>query len=68
MNNEKPDLVKIYREMSEERRDEEISALFEIAFAMLEATDCDALESFPNPNIRITIKCEVIEDGSGYYN
>ena len=68
MNNEKPDLIKIYKGMTEAQRNEEIDALFEIVFAMLEATECDALECFPNPSIKLTIRCEVLKDGSRYYN
>lgn len=68
MNNEKPDLVKIYKEMSQEKREEEIHALFEIVYAMLEAEECDSMESFPNPSVKLTIKCEVLKDGSRYYN
>ena len=62
------DLVQMYKDMSEDRRDEEIYALFEIVYAMLEALERDSLESFPNPSIKLTIKCEVLKDGSRYYN
>lgn len=68
MSKAEENLIKIYKEMSPERREEEIHALFEIAYAMLEATECDALESYPNPSVKLTIKCEVLKDGSRYYN
>jgi hypothetical protein len=58
------DLVAIYKGMDKEKLDEEIHALFEIVYALLEALECDSLESFPNTNIKLTVSCEVIKDGS----
>lgn len=60
-------LADMYRAMSEEKRQEEIDAIFDIIFAMLEATDCDSIESYPNANIRLSFKCEVLNDQSRYY-
>ena len=53
--------------MSEDQRQTEIDALFDIIFAMLEATDCDSMETYPNSNIKISFRCEVINDQSRYY-
>lgn len=68
MSKEQENLIEIYKQMSKERLEEEIHALFEISYAILEATECDALESYPNPSVKLTIKCEVLKDGSRYYN
>lgn len=63
------ELVEIYKSWSKEKLDEEIDALMDIAYAILESQECDSIESFPNPSVKITISCEVIKDGSGkYYN
>lgn len=61
-------LLNMYKEMSEEQRQEEIDAIFEIIYAMLEATECDSIESFPNTNVRLKFSCEVIQDQSKYMN
>lgn len=60
-------LIAHYKAMSEERRQTEIDALFDIIFAMLEATACDSMETYPNANIKISFRCEVINDQSRYY-
>jgi len=60
-------LADMYRAMTEKQRQEEIDAIFDIIFAMLEATECDSIESYPNANIRLLFKCEVIKDQSRYY-
>jgi len=60
-------LIGMYKQMSNEQLQEEIDAVFEIIFAMLEACECDSMESFPNPQIKIKFSCEVIKDESGKY-
>jgi len=60
-------LVKMYKEMSEESRQEEIDAIFDIIYAMLEACECDSMETYPNPSIKLKMSCEVIKDESKYY-
>ena len=61
-------LIGMYKAMSDEQRQEEIDAIFDIIWAMLETQECDSIESFPNPNIRLKFSCEVIEDKSRYIN
>lgn len=61
-------LLKMYQEMSEDDRQQEIDAIFEIIYAMLEATECDSIETYPNTNIRLKISCEVLSDQSKYMN
>lgn len=61
-------LVDIYKSMNEETRQEEIDAIFEIIFAMLEATECDSIESFPNPNVKLKFSAEVLKDKSAMMN
>ena len=53
--------------MSEESRQEEIDAIFDIIYAMLEACECDSMETYPNPSIKLKMSCEVIKDESKYY-
>ncbi len=60
-------LINIYKSMKPEIFQEEIDAIFEIIYAMLEATECDSIESFPNPNIKLKFSCEVIKDGESNY-
>lgn len=60
-------LIGIYKNMSEAQLQEEISAMFDIIYAMLEATESDKIESFPNPNIKLMFSCEVVKDESKYY-
>ena len=55
-------LIGMYKAMSNEQLQEEIDAVFEIIFAMLEACECDSMETYPNPNIKIKFSCEVIKD------
>jgi hypothetical protein len=57
----------MYKEMSEESRQEEIDAIFDIIYAMLEACECDSMETYPNPSIKLKMSCEVIKDESKYY-
>jgi hypothetical protein len=61
-------LVDLYRKMDEETRQEEIDAIFEIVWAMLEATECDSIESYPNTNIKLKFSCEVLQDQSKMIN
>jgi hypothetical protein len=66
---ETKDLVAIYKDWPQEKIDEEVSALFDLAFALLEVCECDSFQSFPNPNIKLTISCEVMKDKNGrFYN
>lgn len=62
------ELVQIYKSWDQKQLDEEIDALFKIVFAMLEALECDSLESFPNTNVKLMVSCEVIKDGSKSIN
>lgn len=57
----------MYKEMSPERLQEEIDALFDIIYAILEATESDSIEQFPNPSIKLKFSCEVIKNESKYY-
>lgn len=61
-------LIEVYKSMNEKALQEEIDAIFEVVFAMLEAQECDSMESYPNPDIKIRISCEVVKNESGYYN
>lgn len=60
-------LTKMYQEMSEEQRQIEIDSIFEIMFAMLEACECDAMETFPNVNIKLSFRCDVLKDANQNY-
>lgn len=57
----------MYSAMSDEQLQEEIDAMFEIIWAMLETVESDSIESFPNPNIKLKFSCEVIKDEGKYY-
>jgi hypothetical protein len=60
-------LIEIYSQMSDEDLQEEIDAFFEIGFALLEVTQSDSIETFPNPNIKLKISCDVIKDNDGKF-
>ncbi len=60
-------LIDMYRKMSDKQLQEEIDALFDIIYAMLESQECDSMESYPNPNIKLRFSCEVVKDESKYY-
>jgi hypothetical protein len=62
------DLIELYKQMTDEQRDEEIEAIMDFVYAILESQECDSIETFPNPNIKIRISCEVIKDEGKYYN
>lgn len=61
-------LVDLYKKMDEETRQEEIDAIFELIFAMLESCECDSIETYINPNVILKFSCEVIKDGSSSIN
>ena len=61
-------LIEVYKSMSEKALQEEIDAIFDVVYSILEAQECDSMESYPNPSVRIRISCEVIKNESGYYN
>ena len=65
--NSQINLASIYREMSEETLNKEIDAFFDIGFALLEASESDSIEMYPNPNIKLVFSCEVIKDTNGKY-
>lgn len=60
-------LIAMYSQMSDEQLQEEIDSMFDIIFAMLEVTQSDKIDSFPNPNIKLSFSCEVMKDESKYY-
>jgi len=53
--------------MDDKELQTEIDAMFDIIWAMLEVTESDSIEQFPNPNIKLKFSCEVIKDESKYY-
>lgn len=61
------ELINIYRQMSAEQLQDEIDSLFDLVYAVLEATDSDSIEQFPNVNIRLRISCDVIKDDGRFY-
>lgn len=61
------DLIGMYKTMTDAQLQEEIDAVFDIIWAILEVTESDKIESFPNPNVKLSFKCEVIKDESRYY-
>lgn len=61
------ELIAIYRQMSAEQLQDEIDSLFDLVYAVLEATDSDSIEQFPNVNIRLRISCDVIKDEGRFY-
>ena len=68
MNSKVQQLIDVYKSMSEKALQEEIDDIFDVVFAMLEAQECDSMESYPNPDIKIRISCDVIKNESGFYN
>lgn len=60
-------LIAMYSQMSDEQLQEEIDALFEIVWAILETQECDSISSYPNPNIELKMSCSVIKDEGRYY-
>lgn len=63
------DLVEIYKAWPKDKLDEEIEAFFDIGFALLEASESDSIELYPNPNIKLKFECEIIKDPAGkFYN
>ncbi len=60
-------LLSFYKSLSEERLQEEIDAVFDIIWAILEATESDSIEQYPNTNIRIKFSCEVIQSDKGLH-
>jgi len=60
-------LIEIYQDMTEEERQGEIDAVFEIIYALLEACACDSIDQFPNPNIKLSFRCDVIKNETKYY-
>jgi len=61
------DLIAIYSSMSDEDLQTEVDAIFEIIWAILEVTESDRIDTFPNTNIKLSFSCEVIKDESKYY-
>lgn len=53
--------------MSNEQLQDEIDSLFDLVYAILEATESDSIEQFPNINIRLRISCDVIKEEGKYY-
>lgn len=54
--------MQMYSAMTQDRLQEEIDAVFEIIYAMLETTESDSIEAYPNPNIKLKFSCEVLKD------
>jgi hypothetical protein len=67
MSHKTNNLIQIYKEMSPEKLQIEIDAMFDIIYAILEATESDSIESYPNPNIKLKFSCEVIPDGNSNF-
>lgn len=61
-------LMNMYKGMSETQIQEEIDAIFEIIFAILESQECDKISSYPNPNIELSFSCKIINDESNFMN
>lgn len=57
-------LIQIYSQMSEADLQDEIDAFFEIGFALLEVTESDSIETFPNTNVRLKFSCDVMPDAN----
>ncbi len=60
-------LIAMYSQMDDKELQTEIDAMFDIIWAMLEVTESDSIEQFPNPNIKLKFSCEVIKDEGRYY-
>lgn len=54
--------TKAYMAMSDEELQNEIDNIFDRIFAILEVSESDSIESYPNPNIRLKFSCEVLKD------
>lgn len=63
---DKIDLIKIYKQMPKEKLQDELDAIFDHVFAILEAYDCNSMEMYPSTNLKIRISCESMQDGNTY--
>jgi hypothetical protein len=61
------ELIFIYKQMSAEQLQNEVDSLFDMCFALLESQECDSIENFTSPNVKLTISCELIKDQNGKY-
>ena len=68
MDNKINRLIGMYKSMSEAQLQEEIDAIFDIVWALLETQECDSIETYPNPQIRLKISCEVLQHEGNYVN
>lgn len=53
--------------MSPEQLQDEIDGIFEIIQAILEATESESIEQFPDPGLKLKFSCEIIKNESKYY-
>lgn len=54
--------------MSPEQLQDEIDGIFEIIQAILEATESESIEQFPDPGLKLKFSCEVIKaEGQRFY-
>lgn len=60
------DLIKYYKNLTEKDMQDEIDILFEEIYAILEASECDSIESYPNVNVKLKFSCEVLKEESKY--
>lgn len=60
-------LIPAFKEMSPEQFQEEIDAIFELAYAVLEVSESDSIEFYPNADIKMKISCEILKDSQGKY-
>lgn len=59
-------LIDIYSNYGEEQFQEEIDALFEIIQAILYVAECDSIESYPTPTLKLKFSAEEIKKGNDY--
>lgn len=63
------ELIGIYKIMSDEDLQKEIDGIFDMVYAMLEATESESIEIYLTPIIKLKISCEVMKGNDGkYYN
>ncbi len=53
--------------MSPEKLQDEIDAIFDIIQAILEATESESIEQYPDPTIKLKFSCEIIKTSDNRY-
>jgi len=60
------DLINIYKSYSDEQLQEEIDAIFEIIYAILQTTESDSIETYPTTTVMLKFSISEIKKGNDY--